>query len=119
MTALRIGILGAGGRMGRALIQATFEEPQATLAAAIDRTGGASVGVDAGVLAGVDGQGVSVGDSHATVLNGLHKLVETITPKLKNRSALTIFNYRDLLKPKFSIGLVHKRDGIFELVNDS
>ena len=80
MTALRIGILGAGGRMGRALIQATVEEPQATLAAAIDRAGGASVGVDAGVLAGVDAQGVSVGDSLAAVLNEVDVLIDFTTP---------------------------------------
>lgn len=80
MTALRIGILGAGGRMGRALIQATVEEPHATLAAAIDRAGGASVGVDAGVLAGVDAQGVSVGDSLAAVLNEVDVLIDFTTP---------------------------------------
>ena len=80
MTALRIGILGAGGRMGRALIQATVEEPQATLAAAIDRAGGASVGVDAGVLAGVDAQGVSVGDSLAAVLNEVDVLIDFTAP---------------------------------------
>ena len=81
MTALRIGILGAGGRMGRALIQATVEESQAKLAAAIDRAGGASVGVDAGVLAGVDAQGVVVGDALAAVLSELDVVIDFTAPE--------------------------------------
>jgi 4-hydroxy-tetrahydrodipicolinate reductase len=81
MTALRIGILGAGGRMGRALIQATAEESQAKLAAAIDRAGGTSVGVDAGVLAGVDAQGVVVGDALAEVLSELDVVIDFTAPE--------------------------------------
>jgi 4-hydroxy-tetrahydrodipicolinate reductase len=80
MTALRIGILGAGGRMGRALIQATAEEPQAKLTAALDREGGASVGVDVGVLAGLETQGVAVGADLALVLQDVDVLIDFTAP---------------------------------------
>jgi 4-hydroxy-tetrahydrodipicolinate reductase len=54
----RIAILGAGGRMGRALVQALASQPGLVLAAAVDRAGIPELGADAGVLAGVPACGV-------------------------------------------------------------
>lgn len=45
---VRIGITGAGGRMGRTLVEAIDEHPDATLAAAFERPGSSLIGVDAG-----------------------------------------------------------------------
>lgn len=59
---MRIGIHGARGRMGRALVRAVAEEPGATLAAAVDRPGEA---VDAGTLAGLPPLGLTVADDVA------------------------------------------------------
>ncbi|HRD91633.1 MAG TPA: 4-hydroxy-tetrahydrodipicolinate reductase, partial [Accumulibacter sp.] len=39
MNALRIAVAGAGGRMGRMLIEATLNDGHATLAAALDQPG--------------------------------------------------------------------------------
>lgn len=36
---VKIGVIGAGGRMGRMLIQAVAQNPQTTLAGAIERQG--------------------------------------------------------------------------------
>jgi 4-hydroxy-tetrahydrodipicolinate reductase len=47
----RVGILGANGRMGRALIQVAKEQQFNLIAAAV-RTGSSLIGVDAGELAG-------------------------------------------------------------------
>lgn len=58
MTTPRIGIYGAAGRMGRALIQATLAHPGLQLSAALDRAGTAELGRDAGTLAGQDAAGV-------------------------------------------------------------
>ena len=46
----RIAITGAAGRMGRVLIEATLENKDTTLNAAIDRPGRSFVGIDAGEL---------------------------------------------------------------------
>jgi 4-hydroxy-tetrahydrodipicolinate reductase len=54
---VRIGVFGAAGRMGRALVRALDEHPDATLAAAVDR---ACEGEDAGALAGLGRSGVPV-----------------------------------------------------------
>lgn len=48
----RIGVLGAGGRMGRILIQAVHEAGY-QLAAAVERPESSLVGTDAGELAGI------------------------------------------------------------------
>jgi 4-hydroxy-tetrahydrodipicolinate reductase len=49
---VRVGIAGAGGRMGRALIEATLEADDLALCAAIDLPGGADIGADAGERCG-------------------------------------------------------------------
>lgn len=55
-----IAINGAGGRMGRALVQACEECSNATLAAALVRTGSEYVGKDAGTVAGITPSNVSM-----------------------------------------------------------
>jgi len=58
---VRIAVLGADGRMGRALVRAVLAAtPRAVLAAASERPGHVSVGKDAGVLAGNERAGVAI-----------------------------------------------------------
>jgi 4-hydroxy-tetrahydrodipicolinate reductase len=49
---MRIAIAGAGGRMGRMLIEATLGTPGLTLAVALDRVGSPELGQDAGAFLG-------------------------------------------------------------------
>jgi len=49
---IRVAIAGAGGRMGQALIEATLEASDLTLAAAIDVSRSAAIGADAGERCG-------------------------------------------------------------------
>ena len=53
MNKLKIAIAGAGGRMGRMLVEATLNDAQATLTAAIDRPDAAALGKDAGEMVGM------------------------------------------------------------------
>jgi 4-hydroxy-tetrahydrodipicolinate reductase len=58
---VRIAVLGADGRMGRALVRAVLAaEPRAKLTVACERAGHAAVGKDAGSLAGGEAIGVTV-----------------------------------------------------------
>ena len=57
MAGTRIGVLGATGKMGGAIIRAIAATPGATLAAAVERAGHPALGQDAGVIA----SGVSAG----------------------------------------------------------
>ena len=60
MSDMRLIVAGAGGRMGRTLIKAIAETKGLTLAGAIDAPGSAVIGRDAGELAGLGSNGVSV-----------------------------------------------------------
>lgn len=53
MPQLRIGIVGASGRMGRMLIEATLKDENTTLGAAFDLPDSPALGKDAGELAGM------------------------------------------------------------------
>jgi len=60
---LRVGVHGAAGRMGRAIVKAVLEAADLELVAAVDREGAPGLGSDAGelALAGRAGLGVSAG----------------------------------------------------------
>jgi len=58
---VRLAVLGADGRMGRALTRAVLAaDPRATLTAASERAGSAAIGKDVGLLAGTGAVGVAV-----------------------------------------------------------
>ena len=56
----KVTILGAGGRMGGALIRSVARHPELTLAAAVERAGHAAVGQDAGLIAGIAPLGLAI-----------------------------------------------------------
>jgi 4-hydroxy-tetrahydrodipicolinate reductase len=58
---MRIAVLGADGRMGRALVRAVAARaPEAKLAAAVERAGSPGLGQDAGLVAGSGAAGVRI-----------------------------------------------------------
>ena len=59
---VRIAVLGADGRMGRALTRAVkAAAPEAVLTAATERAGAAAIGADAGLRAGIEAGGITIG----------------------------------------------------------
>lgn len=66
--ALRVGIFGSTGRMGRMVARAVAEADGMTVAAGADRPGSADLGADLGLLAGVGSLGVTVTDQIDAVL---------------------------------------------------
>lgn len=60
---LSIAIVGAGGRMGRQLIQAVHETKGVTLGAAFERSGSSLIGTDAGEMIGIGKIGVTISDN--------------------------------------------------------
>ena len=75
----RIGILGAGGRMGRTLIQAV-QDAGYQLAAAVERPGSSLIGADAGELAGIGTLGVKVVGDIQDVLNDCDVFIDFTAP---------------------------------------
>ena len=75
----RIGVLGAGGRMGRILIQAV-QQAGYQLAAAVERPESSLIGSDAGELAGIGAIGVKVSGSLEEVLKDCDVVIDFTAP---------------------------------------
>ncbi len=80
MTDLNIAIAGASGRMGRILIEAVLDAPDATLSGALDRAGSDYVGSDAAAFLGKPA-GVPVEAELAKGLAGAQFLIDFTRPE--------------------------------------
>jgi 4-hydroxy-tetrahydrodipicolinate reductase len=80
MADMRLIVAGAGGRMGRTLIQAIAATSGVALAGAIENKGAAVIGRDAGELAGLGTAGVAVTDDLAPLLDNADGLVDFTVP---------------------------------------
>ncbi len=82
----RIAIVGAGGRMGRVLIQAVQQAEGAVLGGALERPDSSLVGTDAGELAAVGRLGVAVTGDLQAMLPEVDVLIDFTHPTvtLKN-----------------------------------
>ncbi|HKN04273.1 MAG TPA: 4-hydroxy-tetrahydrodipicolinate reductase [Buttiauxella sp.] len=78
---VRVAIAGAGGRMGRQLIQAALQMDGVILGAALERTGSSLVGSDAGELADVAKTGVVVSDNLDAVVNDFDVFIDFTRPE--------------------------------------
>ncbi|MCL9643348.1 4-hydroxy-tetrahydrodipicolinate reductase [Rahnella victoriana] len=78
---IRMAIVGAGGRMGRQLIQAVSDADGVVLGAALERSGSSLVGADAGELAGVGTMGIKVHDNLDAVANDFDILIDFTRPE--------------------------------------
>ena len=77
---VRLVIAGAGGRMGRTLIQAIAATKGVTLAGAVEPLGSAVIGRDAGELAGLGPNGIKVTSDVAPLLRDADGLIEFTIP---------------------------------------
>ena len=77
---INVGVIGAGGRMGRMLIEAIQDNPQTILTAAIERQGSSLVGADAGEVAAVGRLDVQIVDDLRSVINKIDVLIDFSLP---------------------------------------
>ncbi len=77
---MRIAIAGASGRMGRILIEAVLDAPDAQLAGALDVPGSASIGRDAGEFFG-RATGVTITEDIDAGLAGARCLIDFTRPE--------------------------------------
>ena len=77
---IRIAVMGAAGRMGKALIQAVTEAEGMELGAATERPDSTLVGADAGELAGVGKLGVAISHSLTKVVDKFDVLIDFTSP---------------------------------------
>lgn len=77
---INVGVIGAGGRMGRMLIEAVQDNPQTTLSAAIERQGSSLVGADAGEVAAIGRVEVQIVDDLTAVITNIDVLIDFSLP---------------------------------------
>lgn len=81
MADMKIGIIGAGGRMGQACIRQVTDTEGCTVVAASDMAGSALIGQDAGDAAGAGTLNVAVSDDAATVVAASDAVIEFTLPE--------------------------------------
>jgi 4-hydroxy-tetrahydrodipicolinate reductase len=77
---IKVGVIGAGGRMGRMLIEAVQNNAKTMLNAAIERQGSSLVGADAGEVAAIGRLEVQIVDELESVINDIDVLIDFSLP---------------------------------------
>lgn len=77
---IRIAVTGAGGRMGKTLIEAIAVAQGAQLTAAIERPDSSLIGVDAGELAGIGKNGIPIVATLEEVIDQFDVLIDFTAP---------------------------------------
>ena len=80
MADMRLVVAGAAGRMGRALVRLIEMTDGAVLHGALDRSGSAALGMDAGVLSGCAVCGISVTDDALPLILNADGIIDFSTP---------------------------------------
>lgn len=86
---IKVGVIGAGGRMGRMLIEAIQENSQTTLNAAIEREGSSLVGADAGEVAAIERLEVKIVDDLVSVIKDIEVLIDFSLPDATEQNMQT------------------------------
>ena len=77
---MRLVVAGAAGRMGRMLVRAIAETPGVRLHAALERPGSAALGQDAGPLAGLPANGVTLTQDPLAALVEAEGVIDFTSP---------------------------------------
>jgi len=78
---INIAIVGAAGRMGKALIEACDADAETQLTAATERAGSSLMGADAGELAGIGKSTIIIADSLDTIEQDFDVLIDFTRPE--------------------------------------
>src|SRR5204862_6654303 len=81
MADMRLIVAGAGGRMGRTLVKAITETKGLVLAGALEGEGSPLIGQDAGVLAGLPGNGIRLTTDAKALLANADGIIDFTVPK--------------------------------------
>lgn len=77
---IRVAVVGAAGRMGKALIQAVTETEGFSLGAATERPDSSLIGADAGELAGIGRLDVAISDQLEKVADSFDVVIDFTAP---------------------------------------
>ena len=80
MTEMKIGVVGASGRMGGAVIRRVTETDGCVVSAASERVGSDAIGKDAGEVASCGHLGVEIVDDAAAMFDQVDAVIEFSVP---------------------------------------
>ena len=115
---ISIAIVGAGGRMGKALIQAVNEEPGTELSGALERPGHELIGKDAGRSAGMEKIDVKITDSTDKAFQDAEVIIDFTAPEATMQNIETIAKLGKAAVVGTTGFSHHQRDRIKELSKD-
>lgn len=91
---INIGVIGAGGRMGRMLIEAVQDNPQTSLSAAIEREGSSLIGADAGEVAAIERLNIKIVDDLVSVIDDIDVLIDFSLPDATEQNMQTCAEHK-------------------------
>lgn len=97
MADLKIGIVGAAGRMGQALTRAVAAAKGCRVAGASERPGHAALGRDVGTLAGLDALGVTIGCDAGALFAACDAVLDFTAPAATVAHAALAARHRTIL----------------------
>ena len=80
MSAMRLAIAGAGGRMGRTLTRIIHENPNCEVAGGLEPAGSPFLGQDMGLLAGIGDIGIGISDSPLELALSIDGVIDFTVP---------------------------------------
>ncbi|MCH9807086.1 MAG: 4-hydroxy-tetrahydrodipicolinate reductase [Alphaproteobacteria bacterium] len=80
MAEIKIAVMGASGRMGRALLRAVLESPNASLCGGTEQACSKAIGSDLGVLAGREAIGIALSADAETVIAQADAILDFTAP---------------------------------------
>jgi 4-hydroxy-tetrahydrodipicolinate reductase len=80
LTPIKIGIVGAGGRMGQALVREALITKNCRLIGGIEHAGAPALGRDLGSCAGIDALGITIDDDAITLFLEADVVIDFSTP---------------------------------------
>jgi 4-hydroxy-tetrahydrodipicolinate reductase len=78
---MKIGVVGASGRMGKNHIIAISENPEVQLTAALERENSPSIGKDAGIIAGLEESSVIIESDIESFLSKVDAIIDFSNPE--------------------------------------
>ena len=91
---INIGVIGAGGRMGRMLIEAVQDNPQTSLSAAIERERSSLIGADAGKVAAIKRLNIKIVDDLVSVIDDIDVLIGFSLPDATEQNMQTCAEHK-------------------------
>ncbi len=110
-----VGVTGAAGRMGAAIIEAIKDNPLVTLTGALEKAGSPVLGLDAGTVSGVGELSVEITDDRAKAFKRADVIIDFSMPEATLKTVDEVLAHKKAIVIGTTGFSHHQRDRIKEL----